>query len=343
MSKTHDQTAFTNDRPTTLAVLGAEERYAEWLAYLHDLGPLPTPVTVPEGDALLDAFRDLNVPADDIETLVRLRPWLDADQDLTWLLERCVHSLRANMDVVTTVPGFPVLPAEIGPIANFFYLYVYATMLPFSRELHRQHGIQDDTSSAIFADVGRNMLVHRKRHGTHGLAAPDWLMLHFRGMIFQLGRLQFERAKIGGRTGTAIQAAGLPYKTGDPTLSVHIPDFSGPLTQEACDDSFAQARTFFPAHFPDEDVHIAVCNSWLLDEQLSDYLSPGSNILAFQRRFQEIRPTEWNNTGILRFVFGPTDAPLDQRPQQTTVERAVVEHIRAGKEWHGGMGWMVFR
>jgi len=324
----------------TTELLHSEENLATWLDYLEEIGPPPAPIHLPVGDAFLAALSDLDVPADDVGTLVALRPEVETNADLWWLLERAVHSLLLRMDVVDSPPGFRPLPTAIGPVAPFFYVYVYVVMLPHTRELHRRRSISDEISLATMADIGRNMLVHRKRHGTHGLAAPDWLTLHPRGMIYQLGRLQFERAKIDKHTGNEIGAAGLPYKTGAPDLSIHIPDFMGTMSQEACDDSFDQARAFFPLHFADEEYHIAVCNSWLLDEQLKEYLSPDSNTIKFQRRFRGIRAAGWNNDGPLRFVFGPTDTPLDELPQATSIQRAVVEHIKAGRTWHGGMGWL---
>lgn len=331
---------MTTSSTSTIELLRSEEKLASWLDYLEEIGPPPTPVSMPGGDAFLVALSDLDVPADDIETLVALRSEVVANTDLWWLLERAVHALLLRMDIVDSPPGFHPLPRSIGPIAPFFYVYVYVAMLPHTRELYRRRSIPDEISLATLADIGRNMLVHRKRHGTHGLAAPDWLTLHPRGMIYQLGRLQFERARIGTRTGDAIAAAGLPYTTGAPCLSIHIPDFLGSMTPAACDASFAAARAFFPTHFPDAEYHIAVCNSWLLDAQLQGYLSPASNVLKFQQRFREIRAADWNNDGPLRFVFGPTETSLDELPQATSVQRAVVEHIKAERMWHGGMGWL---
>ncbi len=325
---------------TTIELLRLNEKFATWLTYLEEIGPSPAPLVMPVGGDLQSALAYLDIPQDDVETIVQLRPEFDHDVDLRWLLDRAVHSILLRMDTFDSPPGFHPLPDALGPIAPFFYVYVYVQMLPFTLELHRRHGISNEISRATIADIGRNMLVHRKRHGTHGLASPDWLTLHPRGMIYQLDRLQFERALIGKRTGDAIAAAGLPFKSGDPALSIHIPDFMGPMTDEACKASFNQARAFFGEHFPDEDYHIAVCNSWLLDPQLADYLPAESNTMKFQQRFTEIRPSEWNNDGPIRFVFGPTETPLEELPQLTSIQRAVVGHIKAGKDWHGGQGWL---
>lgn len=326
-----------------LAGLRADERCAAWIASLEalEVSGLAIP-PLPRGAAFEEALAWLAVPDDDRATMHALHPVLAGSAELEWLRTRSVASLLAAMDVVAAPHGFPVWPESFGELGRFFYVFVYASILPATRALFATRGIPEAIQRASMADIGRNMQVHRKRHGTRGLAAPDWLMLHARGMIFQLGRLQFERAKLGTRTSTTIGESGFPWKAGDPTLSIHIPDFMGSMSPEACDASFAEAAAFFPRFFPEEEVHTAVCNSWLLDTQLRDYLDPRSNTIAFQRRFRHIRPGEWANDGPLRFVFGPVDWPLDDYPQETSIQRAIVNHLKNGGSWHGGMGWMEF-
>jgi hypothetical protein len=34
------------------------------------------------------------------------------------------------------------------------------------------------------------------------------------------------------------------------------------------------------------------------------------------------------------------DAEIDELPQSTSLERAVVSHIVSGQNWHGGAGWL---
>ncbi len=92
--------------------------------------------------------------------------------------------------------------------------------------------------------------MHRRRYGEPGLPYPQWLVPHFRGELYQLGRLQFERARLGERTAQALTAAGLDAGPGTPCLNLHIPDYSGPLTPAACDRSLDLARAFFARYFP---------------------------------------------------------------------------------------------
>jgi len=132
----------------------------------------------------------------------------------------------------------------------------------------------------------------------------------------------------------------LPYGPRDPVLSVHIPQFAGPLSPQACDAAFARTKEFFARHFA-EDYHIATCNSWLLDEQLAEHLPDNSNIIQFQRRFHSAYRPDDADADAMLFVFGRPGAELDQLPRQTTLQRAIIDHQKAGRHWHGGVGWLL--
>ena len=124
-----------------------------------------------------------------------------------------------------------------------------------------------------------------------------------------------------------------------PALSLHIPDFLGPMTPEACDRSIAQAREFFPQYFPEEEYRYAVCHSWLLDPGLKTFLRPDSNIIRFQDRFTIAGPG-WDSTdGIMQFVFGRNADAINNVPQDSSLQRGVVSHIRNGGRWWGHLGW----
>lgn len=323
-----------------LNVLKSTEATAAWIEYLEGIGAPPFPVELPEGDAFLTALSDLSIPEENVPSLVALRMTLVETPELWWLLERAVHSLILHMDTVEAPPPFPELPGDLSDIARFFFAYVYVAMLPHTRSLHQKRGIPEAVTLATIADVGRHFVIHRAQTGNDGMSGAAWLMLHARGLIFQLGRLQFHRHRIGNRTSQAIRAAGIPCEKDDPVLLAHIPGFAGPFPPEAIDDSFAQAREFFPHHFPEETYRIVACYSWLLDPQLSEYLPESSNIVQFQRRFHQAHRPDPNNHDTLEFVFRTPNRPLDELPQNTTLERAVVSHIKSGKQWYGGVGWL---
>ncbi|MEV4321145.1 hypothetical protein AB0J37_02835 [Microbispora rosea] len=114
------------------------------------------------------------------------------------------------------------------------------------------------------------------------------------------------------------------------------------MTPEAVTASLDEARTFFPRHFPDERYTAFSCGSWLLDPQLRDYLPEDSNIVRFQRRF-ELEPYEEPegldaDVEVRRFVFPTLTTPLDRLPRRTVLQRAVVDHLKAGRHWYWRRG-----
>ncbi|MET9389255.1 acyltransferase domain-containing protein [Streptomyces sp. NPDC006624] len=313
---------------------------------------------LPDADALPEILLDLAVPHEDINDVVAARRTLTADAGAMALLEECVEDLVQDLgEAGVAVPLDERLaraPAELSP---YFAVYVFVAALPHTLAYHRARGIPADISRRTLADLGRNMAFHRRQHGRAGVQVPRWLTRHFRGELYQLGRLQFERARLGQRTGRAVAAAGLDLAPQEPCLHLHIPDFLGPLSPAACDRSLALAREFFARHFPQERYRVAACRSWLLDPQLRRYLDPESNIIRFQARFEAASDAgeagrdavkaasdageepEPADTEPVRFVFGDPDLPVESLPRRTSVERAVGDHLRAGGHWYTGHGW----
>ncbi|WP_328772376.1 acyltransferase domain-containing protein [Streptomyces sp. NBC_00286] len=323
-----------------LEALRADERLAEWLRDLESEAVPRVEAVLPDAVALPDVLLDLSVPHECVNELVAQRERLAADPDAMMLLRRCVGRFVRDMGAIGKGWEPPAFPESTGPLGRSFHVFVFVAALPYVRAYHRDRGIPEAVSRRSLADLGRHMAVHRRRFGTCGLLEPWWLTLHFHGELYQLGRLQFQRARLGGRTGRAAAAAGLDTGPGDPCLSLHIADFRGPLSPRACDQSLGLAREFFARHYPDERYRVAVCHSWLLDPQLKRYLPADSNIVRFQERFQlAYEEAKADDKSAVGFVFGDPELPVEGLPRRTSVERAVGDHLRAGGHWYGGHGW----
>ncbi|WP_405056693.1 acyltransferase domain-containing protein [Kribbella sp. NBC_01505] len=200
------------------------------------------------------------------------------------------------------------------PDSGSLPLYAYLTILPDILAWHAARGVPPEVSQATMRQLGA-----RVRDGQ--LVRPYWFSRHFRGSLYRLGRLQFDRIA----------------RHGEPGLDIHIPG-DGPLTPDACDASLAAARPFFAQHFPAEEYKRAICTSWLLDPQLADYLPDDSNILRFQRRFTPETVVSQADEEVVTFVFDlPPGAEL---PRRTRLERAIAEHLAEGNHWHNVSGWL---
>jgi hypothetical protein len=324
--------------------LGLGDNFRPWLEELESIEPGLSPVRLPDphDNSAIDAlFARLCITPADAAEIIDHWPAPDQNPELWWLLEHAHWQLITQMNLP---PGSPYrewepLPASLGAIGRLFYIYVFLATVPAIRQWHQGRGISDAVSWATLADFGEHIALHRRIFGSSGLDSTNWMTLHFRGTLFSLGRLQFGRWQFpsyGPRPGTLA-------------LDVHIPESGGPLEPTACADSFARAREFFACHFPDEPYTLARCDSWLLDPQLAEYLPATSNIIRFQRLFNLVPPdgagNEQHDQEVIRFVFSrvPPLPPLDDLPQRTTLERAVVQHLRAGRHWQLREGWMTLR
>ncbi|MGH2390178.1 MAG: acyltransferase domain-containing protein, partial [Chloroflexota bacterium] len=129
-------------------------------------------------------------------------------------------------------------------------------------------------------------------------------------------------------------------RPGDPVLYLHIPR-GAPLDLEACRRSLARALEFFPMHFPERPFVAFACESWLLDAQLADLLSASSNIVRFQRQVYLV-PLIGDQADALDWVFDGAYGNLARAPRDTTLRRAVLDHLRRGGRLRGGGCFLLF-
>ncbi|MET7375098.1 acyltransferase domain-containing protein [Micromonospora arida] len=276
--------------------------------------PLPAKADAP---MLLDR---LAVRPDDAAEIIA--GWPDPDSplwtgELRWLLDRSIAMVRADLAGYDWLSPGPELPRERGPAWRHLYVYAYLALVDVVRGYHSDHGIPDAVTWVTLADLGRNLAIDRRMRGEGWPIMQSWLTLHSRGSVYELGRLQHQR--------------------GDGAIGLHVPE-SGPLTPTAIEASLDEARAFFPRHFPDEQYTAFSCASWLLDPQLREYLPEDSNIVRFQRRF-ELEPYDESagpdaDIEVLRFGFRTLTTPLDELPRRTVLQRAIIDHLRAGGHWH---------
>jgi hypothetical protein len=265
-----------------------------------------------------------------------------------WLFERAYHQIQLDVGNPDAMRRMPNVAVSLGVVGRCFWIVVFVTAVDLIRNWHAAHGISDEISWATLADLGRHMRLYRQRNAATGLDTHWWIALHFRGGLFAIGRLQYAPYRL--LTGPAgplfwydeeAAAARAPgFARGDPAIGLHIPE-SGPLTPSACADSFAAAREFFRAHFPEFAGAVVTCTSWLMDDQLVAHLDGRSNIVQFQQRFELVPGTREADAQALHFVFGRgPDTPIDELRPETTLERAIVRHIKEGGHWHMRTGWL---
>lgn len=213
------------------------------------------------------------------------------------------------------------------------WLTAFLQLTPTIMNWHRHLGVNPEVTQATLADVGRNITIHRRSHAEFGLETWDWLIPHYTGMMFALGRLNYMLHP------TKETVEGVMVR-GNWVPGIHIPE-SGPLTPQAVDESLSQARAFFSTHFPDKPVNVAACVSWLLDPYLVEHLSGDTNIGSFARRFTLLGEPYDDATAALFFVFRTRDLQeIPSLPRDSTLRRLVLDRAITGDPWQIGSGYV---
>jgi hypothetical protein len=294
---------------------------------------------LPSNQDAAELMERLGVEPVDQATTLAARPDPAAHPELWWVLDRTYHDLLAGMGIPPAGLGWPALPSQTGPVGRHLYVWVCLAILPHVRAYHADHDVSDEVSWVSLAGLGQELTNARLLSGHAGLDASWGLPRTFAGVSYRLGRLTFDRQRPWPH--------GMEHPLlapGQSGLNTHIPA-DGRLDPDAADDSFAQARTFFPSRFPEQVAGFG-CHSWLMDDQLAAYLPSTSNILRFQRRFEYFNDQEQADWAVLGNLFHRRyDGPhvpaglLDELPQETTLQRAIVAHLRAGGHWYNRTGW----
>ncbi|WP_427894468.1 acyltransferase domain-containing protein [Kribbella sp. GL6] len=329
-------TGFDAEVARLVAGLGLTGDARAQLRVLAEVGPPPEPVDLPRWTSGADedeVLARLGLGAEDRRDTLANRPDPERDPDLWWLLERCHHQLVQQLGTTGPLPPWPDLPAATGPVGRFLYVWAFLATLPAVRRYHADRGISDADSWPALAVLGAQMANRRELYGEGGLHTQNWVTHHFRGAIYALDRLHFERQ----RSWFDARADGGPAPA-EPVLGLHIPE--GRLTPESVDAALDRARVFFGTHYPDEQYRFATCVSWVLDPQLTQYLAADSNIIRFQQRFTLLPEADKDDGAtVVEFLFKRPLTELDMLPRATTLQRAVIDHIRAGRPWRFRTGW----
>jgi hypothetical protein len=328
--------------------LGLGEVHSTWLAKLEEVHPSANLSALDTG-ALSALFGPLDVTNEDAAEILETMPSPERDPESWWLLERShvafVHGLAGRETQPDEVP-LPPLPVALG----LFPVHLILVSIAAIRQRQEDFGVPNDISWETLSYVGRAMAEYRTKHRRAGIELTGWDWLRYSAWLYQVGSLEvtpywlLTHPEVAGPLfwyddETAAQL-GPGHKKGAAALSLHIPA-TAELTPAACSESLRRMQTSFNNIQPGGPPRIATCTSWMLDEQLAEYLRSDSNILSFQRRFTLVPGARENDDWILRSVFGPErPKELDALPQRTTLERAVVDLIRQGRHWRMRTGWL---
>lgn len=343
------------DAASVARALGFEPGTAAW-RYVEELASVPIgdPLEPFDAEELRYRCERLGLLHEDTAEVIATAPSPDRTPEWWWCVERASARLVADIGGGRaprgTWPAF-VGDGRVDARRRCHFFHVLAAVVPHTVAYHRRHGVPDDEAWALLGDVAHHAGVHRLVHGATGMDAAWWVTISLCGELVQLGRLQYHRYQIGvgdesppWYSDAEAERRGDGFRRYEDCLGTHIPAI-GPLDPGAVDDSLVTAAAFFTRHYPPplgQRRRVATCRSWLLDPQLANYLSPASRIVSFQRRFALVGGSEEDgDEEIVEFVFrAPPGTPLDALPRVTTLERAVIDQLDAGRHWYRRTGWL---
>jgi hypothetical protein len=339
------QVQSESPKATVSAELGLDDRYDPWLAEIDD-GTRAPELEPPRLDDVAAILSRVGCSDMAVADAVRTFPTPDHNAARWWLLDRSCRRLAATMGDVDSVVGrWPDLPDDLGAAGSCFPLHLFAVAAPAVRSWHAAKGISDDVSWATLADLGRHVAVHRRATGTTGVDALFWFEYHLRGLLIEVGGLQYRSFRLGSPDqpdpwfdDETARALGPGFLPGDLSVSMHIPERSV-IDQATVHRSMAAARQLLDAVFPTSTRRIVTGSSWMLDDQLVDLLPPDSEIIRLAQSFQLV--PGWRDGGpqLLRSVFHQWGEVPESGVARTRLQQGVLDHLAAGGHFRFRTGW----
>lgn len=218
------------------------------------------------------------------------------------------------------------------------HLLVLILMAPHMHELYKREGISDEVFYDSLCDLKWKLLECIRMHGIFGTFVADWHIKFYKMILFALGRLQFEKRTFDKE----FSVCGMELTPDTPVLGVHIPS-SGRLVREEYLDSYARAEKFFSHLFPNGTT-VFVCASWLLFPEHKVMLPETSGIRIFAEDYSVVEA--YYSKPLARpwpIFYEKKNAPADELPEGTSLERAYVERYKKGLPSGSAFGVIIYK
>lgn len=245
---------------------------------------------------------------------------VDADPALRARAREAAATVVAHLgDVFGRDSAFRDGDHDLGPGRGAVPLYALL-LASVDVDAHwRGLGLPQEVRLDTVAEIPRQIDKTKRVTGAFGFDDFGWVEVVWRGGFAKVGRLQFELIRDGDGV----------------VLNTHIPA-GGALAPEAVTASLRAGRDLMGALFPRwAPFATAVCDSWLLDPQLSAIV-PGSNIARFGARW-DARPAAPGDGEVLYFAF---DQPRGQGDRLEEIIPDLVPRSRLHEAllgfWRGG-------
>ena len=267
--------------------------------------------TYRQKEKLLMLCSDIQLPAEMKQEVARTAETLD--------ISPLAAHIEALLSIETAAAAYNAIKDHLGnDPKGIKMLTVELTAAARVRELYAEKGIDDAVYVSTMKCFTRFINEYMTTFGHYGFDRGWWAYRQLAQSIYRLGVLEFEMLE--GK------------------LSVHIPS-DAVMTREELDRSYAWARQFFARHYRDYRYEGMYCGTWLLSPVLREMLPAGSKILNFQDDY-DIVSVNLESESCMNWVFKKEYPDIDSLPEDTTLQRAIKNHLKAGGKIGTASGWV---
>ncbi len=198
---------------------------------------------------------------------------------------------------------------------------------------YQNKGISENILLESVKNLPVAIMREKEKSGTIGIEKDAWVTFALKFEIFRLGRLEFQISKMYPEG----QDGGIG--TDENIIDIHIPADGGSVYPNVCDEAIKQADEFFTQFFPEHPYQYYTCFSWLLDENLREFLDENSNIIQFQKRFTILHKREQDSIIHFLFKFGFTDREeIREIESKSEFAKKIKEKALAGGKFYNVLG-----
>ena len=281
---------------------------------------------------LIDFFDSFEYDRTDAEYLLSVYDRITdrADTNAVWREALNIYSSNMNCD-------FDLIIALAQDVAQRLDIHRYTTeLLAFIclskrlREIYIERGIDLTIFHESMLDLKYKLDECKVVKGIVGSFVAFWFNRFFNMERFALGRLQFEVDRFGQH----YERDGHILTPESKAINIHIPRTLTHLTPESCDESFRMAKEFFAADVSSGECAF-ICHSWILYPGNKQILPESTNVYKFMSRFDIFNSADDPTLEDLWRIFDTDEKNPDLLPDNTSMRRAYIYHLKKG----GVIGW----
>ncbi|MFZ2537759.1 MAG: acyltransferase domain-containing protein [Oscillospiraceae bacterium] len=209
---------------------------------------------------------------------------------------------------------------------GFIWLTIYLAAVLDTKTTYDVLGIDEKIFYDTMAIFSRFVHEHKESFGVYGYDRQGWNYRQIACTLFRVDALEYEMCAFAGED--AIINGETVIATNENTISIHIPS-DARLTAENNKTSLKNAVEFFDKHFHSFEYRMLYCHSWIISPNLKDVLDENSNIIKFLEMF-EIYTANPEAENYKLWVFKNNSLTIDEFPQDTSLQRNIVKHLRQG-------------